>query len=79
MNLEPTQMMINMILQSNPQLRSAWQQTLQMTNGKSPEQIQGIVKNIINTQGIDINQAKQQFGQFMNQFQPHTPSGADRH
>ena len=69
MNFEPTQMMMNMILQSNPQLRSVWQQTIQMTNGKSPDQIQSIVKNIINTQGIDINQAKEQFGQFMNQFQ----------
>ena len=69
MNFEPTQIMMNMILQSNPQLRSVWQQTLQMTNGKSPDQIQSIVKNIINTQGIDTNQAKEQFGQFMNQFQ----------
>ncbi len=58
--------MINMAIQKNPQLGNCWAMTQQMTNGKSPEQVQQIINNIARQKGIDLQQAQQMFQSFMN-------------
>lgn len=44
---------------SNPLFNRA----LQMSNGKSPEEMEQIVKNLCSQRGIDFNQAKQMISQ----------------
>ena len=60
-NPQAFQNMMSQQLQSNPLFRRAQQ----MANGKSPEEIQQICKNLCQQRGIDLDQA---IDQFKNQF-----------
>lgn len=53
----PMQMLMGMS-QTNPQLR----QVLQMTNGKTPAEMQSMVMEEARKRGIDVNQLAQQMG-----------------
>ncbi len=57
--------MMNNMIRQNPQLSQYWNMTQQMSKGKSPEEMQTIIKNIAQQKGIDLNQAQQMFQQFM--------------
>lgn len=54
---DPMQMLSQMA-QSNPQMAQA----MQMLQGKSPQQIQSMVQNMANEQGVDLNALARQFG-----------------
>lgn len=56
-NSNPMQMLMGMS-QNDPQLR----QILQMTNGKTPAEMQSMVMDEARKRGIDINQLAQQMG-----------------
>lgn len=58
--------MMNMMVRKNPQLAQCFNMAQQMTQGKSPEQIQQIANNLAKQNGLDINQVNQQIQQFMN-------------
>lgn len=60
-NPQAFQNMMSQQLQSNPLFKRAQQ----MADGKSPEEIQQICKNLCQQRGIDLDQA---IGQFKNQF-----------
>lgn len=60
-NPQAFQNMMSQQLQSNPLFRRAQQ----MADGKSPEEIQQICKNLCQQRGIDLDQA---IDQFKNQF-----------
>ncbi len=53
----PMQMMVQMS-QQNPQLS----QIMQMTNGKTPAQMEEMVRQAAQQRGIDLNQLAQQLG-----------------
>lgn len=42
----------------------AFSRAMQMARGKSPQQIEQIVRNLCQERGIDFEQFKQNFGQF---------------
>ena len=42
----------------------AFSRAMQMAQGKSPQQIEQIVRNLCKERGIDFEQFKQNFGQF---------------
>lgn len=58
-NANPMELM-NQMFGSNP----IYQQVMQMTQGKNPNQIQQIIKNIAHERGMN----DQQLNQFINQF-----------
>lgn len=58
-NANPMAMM-NQMFGSNP----IYQQVMQMTQGKNPNQIQQIIKNVAHERGMN----DQQLNQFINQF-----------
>lgn len=60
-NPQAFQNMMSQQLQSNPLFKRAQQ----MADGKSPEEIQHICKNLCQQKGIDLDQA---IDQFKNQF-----------
>lgn len=60
-NPQAFQNMMSQQLQSNPLFKRAQQ----MADGKSPEEIQQICKNLCQQRGIDLDQA---LNQFKNQF-----------
>lgn len=60
-NPQAFQNMMSQQLQSNPLFRRAQQ----MADGKSPEEMQQICKNLCQQRGIDLDQA---IDQFKNQF-----------
>lgn len=60
-NPQAFQNMMSQQLQSNPLFKRAQQ----MADGKSPEEIQQICKNLCQQRGIDLDQA---IDQFKNQF-----------
>ena len=52
--------LMNQMFGSNP----IYQQVMQMTQGKNPNQIQQIIKNVAHEKGMN----EQQLNQFINQF-----------
>ena len=50
--------MLSQMAQSNPQMGQA----MQMLNGKSSQQIQSMVQNMAQEQGIDLNALARQYG-----------------
>lgn len=60
----PQQMMLNMIMQQNPQMK----QVLGMLQDKSPQQIESAVKQLFQQNGVDINQFMPQAQAMLKQF-----------
>lgn len=58
------QTMINMMIKQNPQMAQIWQQAQQMSNGKSPQEMETLVKEMCQKNGIDFNQAMSMLNQF---------------
>lgn len=50
--------MLSQMAQSNPQMAQA----MQMLQGKNPQQIQSMVQNMAQEQGVDLNALAQQYG-----------------
>lgn len=75
MNMNPIQMMINTILQQNPNLKPVWEQAVQMTKGKDDEQIGKIINNVAKTQNIDLDKMQKEFMQMASGMGMNFPSG----
>lgn len=75
MNMNPIQMMINTILQQNPNLKPVWEQAVQMTKGKDDEQIGKIINNVAKTQNIDLEKMQKEFMQMASGMGMNFPSG----
>lgn len=75
MNMNPIQMMINTILQQNPNLKPVWEQAVQMTKGKNDEQIGKIINNVAKTQNIDLEKMQKEFMQMASGMGMNFPSG----
>lgn len=75
MNMNPIQMMINTILQQNPNLKPVWEQAVQMTKGKNDEQIGKIINNVAKTQNIDLEKMQKEFMQMAFGMGMNFPSG----
>ena len=58
--------MLNAMIQKNPQLSQYWNTAQKMAQGKSPEQISQIASNLAKQNGMDINQVAQQAKRFMS-------------
>lgn len=72
--LNPMQMMqmmsnpmqtVNSLIQQKPELAQYWNMVQQMSDGKSPEQMQTILNNVAKQKGIDLQQVGQMFQQFI--------------
>ncbi len=75
MNMNPIQMMINTILQQNPNLKPVWEQAVQMTKGKDDKQIGKIINNVAKTQNIDLDKMQKEFMQMASGMGMNFPSG----
>lgn len=72
--MNPFQIMTQLFSSKNPQQafqsmfgnNPLYQRAMQMAQGKSPEQIQQIAKNLCNNMGIDYDSAYKQFQQMMS-------------
>lgn len=73
--MNPIQMMINTILQQNPNLKPVWEQAVQMTKGKNDEQIGKIINNVAKTQNIDLDKMQKEFMQMASGMGMNFPSG----
>lgn len=49
---------LQQLLGNNPQFK----QVMQIANGKSPQELEQYVRNLYQSQGLDINQKASQFG-----------------
>lgn len=59
------QQMVNSMFKNHPMYKRA----LEMTNGKSEEEIKQVINNLCQQRGININEAQKQFEmQFSNMF-----------
>ena len=50
--------LMQQVLGTNPQFK----QVMQIANGKSPQELEQYVRNLYQSQGLDINQKASQFG-----------------
>lgn len=73
--MNPIQMMINTILQQNPNLKPVWEQAVQMTKGKDDKQIGKIINNVAKTQNIDLDKMQKEFMQMASGMGMNFPSG----
>lgn len=49
------QMIVNMMIQQNPQLAKVWEQAQQMAQGKTPEEGMKMIHNIADQQNINLD------------------------
>ena len=61
-------MLVNMMIQSNPQLRSVWNQAMQMAKGKTPEQGNEMIHNLANQMNLNIDELEKQANMMVSQF-----------
>lgn len=61
-------MLVNMMIQSNPQLKSVWEQTMQMAKGKTPEQGNKMIHNIANQMNLNLDEVEKQANMMVSQF-----------
>jgi len=57
-------MIMQQLMQTNPQAKQMWQQVQQMTQGKSEQEIQGMVNELAQKNGIDQNTLNQIISKF---------------
>lgn len=65
MNFNPMEMLIQSMIQGNPQLAQYADMARQMTAGKSSQQVQQIAQNLAKQNGINIPQIQQMIQQMM--------------
>lgn len=61
-------MLVNMMIQSNPQLRSVWNQAMQMAKGKTPEQGNEMIHNLANQMNLNLDEVEKQANMMISQF-----------
>lgn len=61
-------MLVNMMIQSNPQLRSVWDQAMQMAKGKTPEQGNKMIHNLANQMNLNLDEVEKQANMMVSQF-----------
>lgn len=61
-------MLVNMMIQSNPQLRSVWNQAMQMAKGKTPEQGNEMVHNLAKQMNLNLDDVEKQANSMISQF-----------
>ena len=61
-------MLVNMMIQSNPQLRSVWNQAVQMAKGKTPEQGNEMIHNLANQMNLNLDEVEKQAKMMVSQF-----------
>lgn len=61
-------MLVNMMIQSNPQLRSVWNQAMQMAKGKTPEQGNEMIHNIAKQMNLNLDDVEKQANSMISQF-----------
>ena len=61
-------MLVNMMIQSNPQLKSVWEQTMQMEKGKTPEQGNKMIHNLANQMNLNLDEVEKQANMMVSQF-----------
>lgn len=66
-------MLVNMMIQSNPQLKSVWEQAMQMAKGKTPEQGNQMIHNLANQMNLNLDEVEKQANMMISQF--NNPQG----
>ena len=61
-------MLVNMMIQSNPQLKSVWEQTMQMAKGKTPEQGNEMIHNLAKQMNLNVDDVEKQANSMISQF-----------
>lgn len=61
-------MLVNMMIQSNPQLKSVWEQTMQMAKGKTSEQGNKMIHNLANQMNLNLDEVEKQANMMISQF-----------
>lgn len=61
-------MLVNMMIQSNPQLRSVWNQAMQMAKGKTPEQGNKMIHNLAKQMNLNLDDVEKQANSLISQF-----------
>lgn len=61
-------MLVNMMIQSNPQLKSVWEQTMQMAKGKTPEQGNEMIHNLAKQMNLNLDDVEKQANSLISQF-----------
>lgn len=61
-------MLVNMMIQSNPQLRSVWNQAMQMAKGKTPEQGNEMIHNLAKQMNLNLDDVEKQANSMISQF-----------
>ena len=61
-------MLVNMMIQSNPQLRSVWNQAMQMAKGKTPEQGNEMIHNLGKQINLNLDDVEKQANMMVSQF-----------
>lgn len=61
-------MLVNMMIQSNPQLRSVWNQAMQMAKGKTPEQGNEMIHNLAKQMNLNLDEVEKQANMMISQF-----------
>lgn len=59
---------VNMMIQTNPQLRSAWNQAMEMAKGKTPEQGNTMIHNLANQMNLNLDDVEKQANAMISQF-----------
>lgn len=66
-------MLVNMMIQSNPKLKSVWEQTMQMAKGKTPEQGNQMIHNLANQMNLNLDEVEKQANMMISKF--NNPQG----
>lgn len=61
-------MLVNMMIQTNPQLKSVWEQAMQMAKGKTPEQGNQMIHNLANQMNLNLDEVEKQANMMISQF-----------
>ncbi len=61
-------MLVNIMIQSNPQLRSVWNQAMQMAKGKTPEQGNEMIHNLAKQMNLNLDDVEKQANSMISQF-----------
>ena len=61
-------MLVNMMIKSNPQLRSVWNQAMQMAKGKTPEQGNEMIHNLAKQMNLNLDDVEKQANSMISQF-----------
>lgn len=61
-------MLVNTMIQSNPQLRAVWNQAMQMAKGKTPEQGNEMIHNLAKQMNLNLDDVEKQANSMISQF-----------